>query len=276
MADLSVQKLYTVGLNSYFPGIKVIGEENVEESKKMEIDESGIMKRVRDLVPLIHDKSVKEDQRTVWGSELELSRLGVWVDPLDGTKDYTVGKVQCVTSLVGITVDDCPEFGVVHKPFSDGDLEKQESYFGGKGLGVIRYSDSEATFASLPKIQDKEPQEMVLLTTCSHYSATTEKILKLINPSKLLRVGGAGNKMLGVIAGKGNCYVYPSKGLKLWDTCAGEALLRAVGGYISDCLGKPIVYGSELQVKGVIVARSKDLFDKLVKQLQDMPEIKKL
>ncbi|HRX04305.1 MAG TPA: inositol monophosphatase family protein, partial [Anaerolineae bacterium] len=37
-------------------------------------------------------------------------------------------------------------------------------------------------------------------------------------------------------------YIHPSPGLKEWDTCAPEAILRAAGGAISDSWGHPLQY----------------------------------
>ena len=41
----------------------------------------------------------------------------VWVDPLDGTTEYTQGFVEHVTVLIGIAVDGAAVAGVVHQPF---------------------------------------------------------------------------------------------------------------------------------------------------------------
>ena len=40
------------------------------------------------------------------------------------------------------------------------------------------------------------------------------------------------------------CYtIYP--GTKKWDTCAGEAIIKALGGKMTDVFGKPIQYGAD-------------------------------
>ena len=36
--------------------------------------------------------------------------------------------------------------------------------------------------------------------------------------------------------------VFPGSGTKKWDTCAPEAVLRAVGGVLTDAVGKPLEY----------------------------------
>lgn len=39
-----------------------------------------------------------------------------------------------------------------------------------------------------------------------------------------------------------HAYVFASKGCKKWDTCAPEAILRSIGGRLTDLLGMPIPY----------------------------------
>ena len=41
--------------------------------------------------------------------------------------------------------------------------------------------------------------------------------------------GGAGNKVLMLLEGRGRCYIQ-DRGVSRWDTCASEALLEAFGG----------------------------------------------
>ena len=49
-----------------------------------------------------------------------------------------------------------------------------------------------------------------------------------------------------LIEGKAHAYVYASRGLKKWDTCAPEAVLRATGGCLTDLLGRPIQYNAHI------------------------------
>ena len=54
-------------------------------------------------------------------------------------------------------------------------------------------------------------------------------------------------QVLLLIEGKVHAYVFASKGCKKWDTCAPEAVLHAVGGRLTDLLGKPITYGPQVR-----------------------------
>jgi 3'(2'), 5'-bisphosphate nucleotidase len=52
-------------------------------------------------------------------------------------------------------------------------------------------------------------------------------------------------QVLLLIEGKVHAYVFASKGCKKWDTCAPEAVLRCVGGTLTDLLGREIPYDAK-------------------------------
>jgi len=61
---------------------------------------------------------------TVYGKEIfsqfnefNTENALVWIDPLDGTKDFTLGNLSAVTVLIGLAIDGVPKIGVVHHPF---------------------------------------------------------------------------------------------------------------------------------------------------------------
>ena len=49
--------------------------------------------------------------------EAKIEDLTVWVDPLDGTKEFTEGYLDHVTVLVGIAIGKKAIGGVIHQPF---------------------------------------------------------------------------------------------------------------------------------------------------------------
>lgn len=68
-----------------------------------------------------------------------------------------------------------------------------------------------------------------------------------MKPDHVLRQGGAGNKVLRVIEGDADCYLFPSAGTKKWDTCAPEAILVAMGGCLTDIHGNRLNYAPTVQ-----------------------------
>jgi len=78
-----------------------------------------------------------------------------------------------------------------------------------------------------------------------------------VSPTDVVRVGGAGHKVLLVIEGKAHAYVFASSGCKKWDTCAPEAVLRAAGGKLTDMFGNDIPYDRNVDLvnrTGVLAA----------------------
>ena len=60
-----------------------------------------------------------------------------------------------------------------------------------------------------------------------------------------------------VLEGLVDIYLFPSVGTKKWDTCAGEALVHATGGKLTDILGRQLVYSGQadniMNSEGIIV-----------------------
>jgi 3'(2'), 5'-bisphosphate nucleotidase len=61
-----------------------------------------------------------------------------------------------------------------------------------------------------------------IITTRSHMTDLVLRDLKSIPNSEIIHAGGAGYKILSVIEGRADCYLYPRNGTKRWDTCAPE------------------------------------------------------
>jgi 3'-phosphoadenosine 5'-phosphosulfate (PAPS) 3'-phosphatase len=54
-------------------------------------------------------------------------------------------------------------------------------------------------------------------------------------PCEYIRLGGAGSKSLKLIEGDIDVYNYPRDGgLSSWDICAGEALIKGIGGRVTN------------------------------------------
>ncbi|KAJ7415905.1 3'(2'),5'-bisphosphate nucleotidase 1 [Willisornis vidua] len=87
----------------------------------------------------------------------------------------------------------------------------------------------------------------IIVTTRSHSSTLVNECISALNPDTVIRVGGAGNKIIQLIEGKASAYVFASPGCKKWDTCAPEAILHAVGGKITDIRGNSFQYNKEVK-----------------------------
>jgi len=84
-----------------------------------------------------------------------------------------------------------------------------------------------------------------------------ENAISKIGPQEVIRVGGAGHKALLVLEATADVYLFATKGTKKWDTCAPEAIIRAVGGVLTDKHGNKLPYfaNSEFHnLEGVLCA----------------------
>lgn len=169
--------------------------------------------------------------------------LVVWVDPLDGTAEYTKGFVEHVTVLIGVAYKNEAIGGIIHQPFFQAkgvaeNAEQGRTIWGLRGLGAGGF----AIRAPPPLIDGQGP---IVTTTRSHFNDLVREALDALQPSEILRVGGAGFKVLQLLEGRAHAYVFASPGCKKWDTCAPEAVLEAHGGRLTNMAGVQYQYGPE-------------------------------
>ncbi|XP_051166499.1 3'(2'),5'-bisphosphate nucleotidase 1 isoform X2 [Leptopilina boulardi] len=224
-ADRSAQKCIISSLSKHFPNITIIGEDN---SASCEIPSDWI---VTDMDQEILTLKLPESL-----DNIEAKNICVWVDPLDGTSEYTQGLVEHVTVLVGVAVGKRAVAGIIHQPYykNDNNGSLGRTIWGIDGVGIGGFKNIS------PPIGKR-----ILTTSRSHSNETVEKAVNSLEPTEVLRVGGAGHKVMLLLEGKAHCYVFASKGSKRWDTCAPEAILHAVGGKLTDLLGQTYNYDSK-------------------------------
>lgn len=223
-ADRTSQKSIIASLVKEFPGVCVIGEEG--EEKDLNVPPEWLETEQNSDFLANHkcpDKlaNVTEDQ------------VVIWVDPLDGTLEFAENKVENTTVLIGVAVNDEAVAGVIHQPYfkSDGEEQLGRTIWGVKGLGM----------GGMVAKQPPE-NEFTVVTTRSHSNQLVQDAITALNPSKVIRCGGAGYKVLQLLEGNAHGYVFASPGCKRWDTCAPEAVLEAAGGVLTNMQGEHYNY----------------------------------
>lgn len=198
-ADRSVQQCIIASLSKQFPNVQIIGEEGITDIKNVpndwiitDMDQEFLKNTCPDPLVHINEKDVV-----------------IWVDPLDGTSEYTQGILECVTVLIGLSVKNRAVGGIIHQPYyKHNDNRYGRTIWGLQGLGS-------SGFEKKPFVKG----ELVATTTRSHSNELVQNALRAIEPTKVLRVGGAGYKVLQLLEGDAQAYIFASAGCKKWDTC---------------------------------------------------------
>ncbi|XP_047243542.1 3'(2'),5'-bisphosphate nucleotidase 1 isoform X2 [Girardinichthys multiradiatus] len=255
LADRLAQKSICASLSRRFPKITIIGEEDLPiEEVREDLIENG---QAEDIL----QRSCPEQYRA-----LKEEELVVWVDPLDGTKEYTEASrclhlqavaqkphkgldkthgtalwlLDNVTVLIGIAYGGRAIAGVINQPFYNYQLGAEadlgRTMWGMLGLGAFGF-----------QLQEVPADKRIVTTTRSHSNKTVTDCVNAMEPHEVIRVGGAGNKIIQLIEGKASAYVFASPGCKKWDTCAPEAILHAVGGKLTDMCGNAYCYNADVK-----------------------------
>ncbi|XP_038123560.1 3'(2'),5'-bisphosphate nucleotidase 1 isoform X1 [Cyprinodon tularosa] len=255
LADRLAQKSICASLYRSFPNITIIGEEDLpSEEVQEDLIESGQAEEIL-------QKSCPEDYKA-----LKEEELVVWVDPLDGTKEYTEASrclhlqdvvqkplkglnkthgtamwlLDNVTVLIGIAYEGRAIAGVINQPFYNYQLGSGaalgRTMWGMLGLGAFGF-----------ELREVPADKRIVTTTRSHSNKTVTDCVNAMEPHEVIRVGGAGNKIIQLIEGKASAYVFASPGCKKWDTCAPEAILHAVGGRLTDMFGNTYCYNADVK-----------------------------
>jgi 3'(2'),5'-bisphosphate nucleotidase len=153
------------------------------------------------------------------------------VDPLDGTKEF-IARSGEFTVNIALIEDGAPVLGVVHAP-ALGRL-----WLGARGLGAI---EVEADGARRPLHVRAAPARIVAIGSRSHGGARTAAWLERFAVERFV---SAGSSLKFCLVAAGEADVYPRLGRTMeWDTAAGDAILRAAGGFVTGLDGAPLVYG---------------------------------
>ncbi|XP_013117481.1 3'(2'),5'-bisphosphate nucleotidase 1 [Stomoxys calcitrans] len=233
-ADRSAQRCIIASLSLAFPTIKIIGEEGGSD-----------LDVCKDWLVTQGDEDFLNRTCPEQWLDVNDNEFVVWVDPLDGTSEYTQGFLDHVTVLIGIAVRNSAVAGIIHQPyFKNPGGELGRTIWGLKGLGTGGF------------IPNEPPKETFIITTTrSHSNTIVQAALEALSPTEIIKVGGAGYKVLLLLEGRAHAYVFASPGCKKWDTCAPEAVLEAQGGKLTDILGYHYSYATDVDYpnkKGVI------------------------
>jgi len=209
-ADLASQSVIIDALTSLFPEIPIISEE--QEYKDEEA---------------IHSKC--------------------WlIDPLDGTRDYILGRNDYSIN-VGLIENGMPAFGIIYAP------GVKDLVYGGPGFGLFReVGGVPATIPPLSNSKSSVPRLLISVRDAQKMPVQ-EWIDKGLVAECLIHASAY--KLALLACGEGDLFLRISRTYE-WDTAAGDALLRTMGGEMRTADGSILSYKKRGLENGSFIAFS--------------------
>jgi 3'(2'), 5'-bisphosphate nucleotidase len=185
-----------------------------------------VLRRMDGGTPVLSEESRDDAAR--------LAHPEIWVvDPLDGTKEFLARNGEFAV-MVGLARGGRAVLGAVYLPAVD------VLYAGvvGGGAWVERAGGERRPLASVPA----DVSHLRMVGSRSHPDPLLRAMQEALDVTDVEPAGSVGVKCGRIAEGRRDVYIHPVPYLKEWDTCAPEAVLRAAGGTVTDCRGKPLAY----------------------------------
>lgn len=180
-------------------------------------------------IPLVAEEAASE------GRIPDISGGRFWlVDPLDGTREF-ISRNGEFTVNIALIENGRPVLGIIHAPALG------LTYTGAASLGATFRKTGEAT----PRRITVRPASVEGVTiVASRRHGDPEAIDRLLRGHPVSDRKTTGSSLKFCLVASGDADVYPRFGRTMeWDTAAGQAVLEAAGGRVTDAHGTPLTYG---------------------------------
>ncbi|MCX8147686.1 3'(2'),5'-bisphosphate nucleotidase CysQ family protein [Thermaurantimonas aggregans] len=169
------------------------------------------------------------------------------VDPLDGTKEFIKRNGEfCVN--IALVINGLPMIGVIAIPVQN-TLFWSVAGKGVKKMSVQNWQSMDSNNVQpLPKPKlPIDGEKVVFLRSKSHHSATKTKFHDKLSERFAIENISVGSAIKFTYLAEGKGHIYHRSGPTMeWDTAAGHALLREVGGNIIDLsTEQELIYGKK-------------------------------
>ena len=210
-----------------------------------------IIKKINEHYKNINWDILSEENVKISSETFDCNNDWIWVlDPLDGTKDFIQGTGNYAMHLA-LNYKQKPYIGFVLIPdknqlwIADGKKTWCEKRDGSKYEPIL--------------LNNKNLQEMTLVTSKNHGNETLKNLIQKINFRKVEIMGSIGCKIASIVRGDSDIYIclsLPGKSSpKDWDFAAPESILKAAGGAITNLDNQELSYGkTSFEQGGIIVA----------------------
>lgn len=180
-------------------------------------------------IPVVAEESPRED----WDHYRDHERV-FFVDPIDGTREF-VAKNGYFCVMIGLLDGAHPTHGVVYAPATD------TLWTGEVGVGAYKIG-SDGRKAALLTPPSRCVRDARVACSVSQNTPLHQAALQRLSPKESVPIGSAGLKGVAVADGSVDIYLAPGSAGSRWDSCAPEAILRAVGCVLTDVHGRDFDY----------------------------------
>lgn len=179
-------------------------------------------------IPLLAEESAALDvaDRRAWRT--------LWlVDPLDGTREFIKRNGE-FTVNIALVHEHEPVLGVLYAPVP------ALCYYAARGTGAWREDAAGHRAAIHVTPTSHEPPRV--LASRSHRGRGIDALLERLGRHEIVSVGSA---LKFAQLAEGNADFYPRLSpTSEWDTAAGQAIVEAAGGRVTDLQGEPLRYNA--------------------------------
>ena len=212
-----------------------------------------IIKRINEKYINVNWDILSEENVKISSKVFDSRNDWIWVlDPLDGTKDFIQGTGNYAMHLA-LNYKQKPYIGIVLIP------DKNQLWITDGKKTWCEKRDGTKYKPNL--LNNKNLQEMTLVTSKNHGNEILRNLIQKINFRKVEIMGSIGCKIASIVRGDSDIYIclsLPGKSSpKDWDFAAPESILKAAGGAITNLDNQELTYGqTSFQQGGIIVATS--------------------
>lgn len=189
-----------------------------------------------------------------YASDVVNNKGRVWfVDPIDGTSSYILGRPDFVT-MIGLAYEGTPVVGAIYQPSTD-------ILWSGINSSHIKYSCAQKYQQGVKNaIPIRKPGILDVNNIFSLIASRTSKsqkqfaLIKHLNPESISYYSSVGLKSMLVLDGIADLYVCWSHHVKMWDSCAPVAIMKAAGTFFTGIDGLDLNYQGSLSHGRALIA----------------------
>jgi 3'-phosphoadenosine 5'-phosphosulfate (PAPS) 3'-phosphatase len=237
IADKRAQAVIVEGLTRAFPGIVIVAEEDEDDAFDLGDDALfGIDGCDAPLSLVCEGLETPEELRDV-----AMEDVCVFIDPVDATLAFVQAKtLDAVQTLIGISYKGRAVAGAIGLPFHEG--TPVVSSLVGAGVAGLP--------AQTRKSEDIPAVGATLTSSANPKDPVVIAAEAIVGQAVRVPRSGAGNKMLAVARGDAEVTVL-NRISSLWDTCAPEAMVTALGGTVTDLCGNRIRHAADARIGNI-------------------------